>query len=50
MALSDYWPFNRRSFATVGENPPFTKDSPRSYGSGIIKRLQLQDKGGVFGR
>ena len=50
MALSDYWPFNRRSFATVGENPPFTKDAPRSYGSGIIKRLKLQNDGGVFGR
>ena len=50
MALSDYWPFNRRSFATVGENPPFTKDSPRSYGSGVIKRIKLQRDGGVFGR
>jgi len=50
MALSDYWPFNRRSFATVGENPPYTKDAPRSYGSGIIKRLKLQNTGSVFGR
>jgi len=50
MALSDYWPFNRRSFATVGENPPFNKDSPRSYGSGIIKRLKLQNDGGLFNR
>ena len=49
MALSDYWPFNRRSFATKGTNPPFTPDQPRSYGSGAIKRIQLQNDGGLFG-
>ena len=50
MALRDYWPFNRRSFATKGENPPYTPDSPRSYGSGVIKRLQLQNGNSLFGR
>ena len=49
VALRDYWPFNRRSFATKGENPPFTEDSPRSFGSGVIKRIQLQQSGGLFG-
>ncbi len=49
MALSDYWPFKRRSFATVGQDPPFSKDDPRSYGSGVIRRLQLQDNTS-FGR
>jgi len=49
VALRDYWPFNRRSFATKGENPPFTEDNPRSYGAGVIKRIQLQNKGGMFG-
>ena len=48
MALRDYWPFNRRSFATTGTNPPFTKDDPRSFGEGIIRRIQLQANG--FGR
>ena len=50
MALSDYWPFNRRSFATVGQDPPFTKDDPRSYGSGVIRRIKLQDNSSSFGR
>ena len=49
VALRDYWPFNRRSFATKGENPPFTEDNPRSFGSGVIKRIQLQNNGGMFG-
>ena len=49
VALRDYWPFNRRSFATKGENPPFTEDNPRSFGSGVIKRIQLQQSGGLFG-
>ena len=48
MALRDFWPFNRRQFATKGTNPPFTKDSPRSYGEGVIRRLQLQAN--AFGR
>ena len=50
MALSDYWPFNRRSFATVGQDPPFSKDDPRSYGSGVIRRIKLQDNSSSFGR
>ena len=41
MALSDYWPWNRRNFATKGSNPPFKKDEPRSYGAGAIKRIKL---------
>jgi len=49
VALSDYWPFNRRSFATKGTAPPFSKDDPRSYGAGVIKRLQLQNKPSLFG-
>ena len=48
MALRDYWPFNRRSFATKGTNPPFNKDNPRSFGDGVIRRIQLQSNG--FGR
>ena len=48
MALRDYWPFNRRSFATKGTNPPFTKDNPRSFGDGVIRRIQLQSNG--YGR
>ena len=48
MALRDYWPFNRRSFATKGTNPPYNKDNPRSFGDGVIRRIQLQSNG--FGR
>ena len=48
MALRDYWPFNRRSFATKGTNPPFNKDNPRSFGDGVIRRIQLQSN--AFGR
>ena len=50
MALSDYWPFKRRSFATVGQDPPFSKDDPRSYGAGVIRRIKLQDNSSSFGR
>ena len=50
MVLSDYWPFNRRSFATKGTNPPFSKDDPRSFGAGVIKRLQLQNQPSLFGK
>ena len=50
MALSDYWPFNRRSFATKGTNPPFSKDDPRSFGAGVIKRLQLSNQPSLFGK
>ena len=49
VALSDYWPFNRRSFATKGTAPPFSKDDPRSFGAGVIKRLQLQNQPSLFG-
>ena len=46
MALSDYWPFRRRSFATKGQDPPFVKDEPRSYGEGVIRRIKLQQNYG----
>ena len=49
MALRDYWPFSRRTFATVGSNPSYSKDEPRSYGAGIIRRLRLQQGRGIFG-
>ena len=47
MALQDYWPFNRRTFATVGSDPSYDKDEPRSYGEGVIRRLRLQQKYGA---
>jgi len=49
MALRDYLPWNRRQFATKGTNPPYSKDDPRSYGEGVIRRIQLQQKTGMFG-
>ena len=49
MALQDYWPFNRRTFASVGSNPSYKKDEPRSYGEGVIKRLRLTNKYGGIG-
>ena len=49
MALQDYWPFNRRTFASVGSNPSYKKDEPRSYGEGVIKRLKLTNKYGGIG-
>ena len=42
MALRDYLPWNRRQFASKGTNPPYSKDDPRSFGEGVIKRIQLQ--------
>ena len=42
MALGDSI---RRFFATRGTNPPFKKDEPRSFGEGVIRRLQLNKKG-----
>ena len=33
----------RRAFATTGSEPPFKEDDPRSYGEGIIKRLNLSN-------
>ena len=41
MALSDYLPWNRREFATVGRDPPFKKDDPKSFGAGVIKRIKI---------
>ena len=49
MALRDYLPWNRRKFATKGTNPPYSKDDPRSYGEGVIRRIQLQQKTGMYG-
>ena len=49
MALRDYLPWNRRQFATKGTNPPYSKDNPRSYGEGVIRRIQLQQSTGFFG-
>ena len=49
MALRDYLPWNRRQFATKGTNPPYSKDDPRSYGEGVIRRIQLQQNTGMFG-
>ena len=43
MALRDYLPWNRRQFASKGTNPPYSKDDPRSFGEGVIKRIQLQN-------
>ena len=50
MALRDYLPWNRRQYATKGTNPPYSKDDPRSYGEGVIRRIQLQNNSasGVF--
>ena len=31
----------RRRFATIGRNPTYKKDDPRSYGEGVIKRLKI---------
>ena len=49
MALRDYLPWNRRQFATKGTNPPYSKDDPRSYGEGVIRRIQLQQSRGAYG-
>ena len=47
MPLRDYLPFlgRSRTFATVGSNPTYSKDNPRSYGAGVIKRIKLQNSG-----
>ena len=47
MALSDYLPWNRREFATVGRDPPFKKDEPRSFGAGVIKRIKINKNFGT---
>jgi hypothetical protein len=31
----------RRRFASIGSNPAYKKDDPRSYGEGVIKRLKI---------
>ena len=53
MPLRDYLPFlgRSRTFATVGSNPTYSKDNPRSYGAGVIKRIKLQNsgRGGGYG-
>jgi len=45
MPLRDYLPniWRKREFATVGTNPPFKDDEPRSFGAGVIKRIKLQN-------
>jgi len=50
MPLRDYLPFwRKREFATVGQNPPYSKDNPRSFGAGVIKRIKLQNNSGYGG-
>ena len=53
MPLRDYLPFlgRSRTFATVGSNPTYSKDNPRSFGAGVIKRIKLQKsgRGGGYG-
>jgi len=52
MPLRDYLPniWRKREFATVGTNPPFKDDEPRSFGAGVIKRIKLQNNSkGRFG-
>ena len=34
----------RRAFATTGSEPPFKEDDPRSFGAGVIKRLNLSNE------
>ena len=46
MALSDYWPFRNRKFATKGIDPPFSENEPRSFGEGVIRRIKLQQNYG----
>ena len=31
----------RRSFASIGSNPAYKKDDPRSFGAGVIQRLKI---------
>ena len=33
----------RRRFATVGSNPAYKEDDPRSYGAGVIQRLNIHE-------
>ena len=38
----------RRSFASIGRNPSYKKDDPRSYGAGVIQRLKINKGFGGF--
>ena len=31
----------RRRFATIGSNPSYKEDEPRSFGEGVIQRLKI---------
>ena len=39
----------RRRFASIGSNPSYKKDDPRSYGEGVIQRLKI-NRGFGFGQ
>ena len=39
----------RRRFASVGSNPPYKEDDPRSFGEGVIKRLKI-NRGFGYGK
>tara|TARA_R100001594_G_scaffold4279_1_gene15270 strand:+ start:210 stop:1514 length:1305 start_codon:yes stop_codon:yes gene_type:complete len=39
----------RRRFASIGSNPAYKKDDPRSYGAGVIQRLKI-NRGYGFGQ
>jgi len=38
----------RRRFASIGSNPSYKEDDPRSYGAGVIQRLKLSSGVGSF--
>jgi len=38
----------RRRFASIGSNPSYKEDDPRSYGAGVIQRLKLSSGIGSF--
>ena len=40
----------RRSFASIGSNPAYKKDDPRSFGAGVIQRLKINKGVGGFGQ
>jgi hypothetical protein len=40
----------RRRFASVGSNPSYKEDDPRSYGEGVIQRLKINRGTGGFGQ
>ena len=39
----------RRRFASVGSNPPYKEDDPRSFGEGVIQRLKI-NRGFGYGK